>query len=78
MKQLVTLEFIFQIKGKGTEILSAKKEGEEIGHRLVVEGGKTLEFTEENMKKLDILPLKKKCYRELSGGQQGKSAHAGR
>ena len=24
----------------------------------------------ENMKKLDILPLKKKCYRELSGGQQ--------
>ena len=23
-----------------------------------------------NMKKLDILPLKKKCYRELSGGQQ--------
>ena len=25
---------------------------------------------EENMKKLDILSLKKKCYRELSGGQQ--------
>jgi zinc transport system ATP-binding protein len=25
---------------------------------------------EENMKKLDILHLKKKCYRELSGGQQ--------
>ena len=27
-------------------------------------------LAEENMKKLDILPLKKKCYRELSGGQQ--------
>ena len=27
-------------------------------------------IAEENMKKLDILPLKKKCYRELSGGQQ--------
>lgn len=27
-------------------------------------------LVEENMKKLDILPLRKKCYRELSGGQQ--------
>ena len=27
-------------------------------------------IAEENMKKLDILHLKKKCYRELSGGQQ--------
>ncbi len=27
-------------------------------------------LAEENMKKLDILSLKKKCYRELSGGQQ--------
>lgn len=27
-------------------------------------------IAEENMKKLDILDLKKKCYRELSGGQQ--------
>lgn len=27
-------------------------------------------LAEENMKKLDILDLKKKCYRELSGGQQ--------
>ncbi len=27
-------------------------------------------LAEENMKKLDILHLKKKCYRELSGGQQ--------
>ena len=27
-------------------------------------------LAEENMKKLDILDIKKKCYRELSGGQQ--------
>ena len=27
-------------------------------------------LAEDNMKKLDILDLKKKCYRELSGGQQ--------
>jgi zinc transport system ATP-binding protein len=27
-------------------------------------------LAEDNMKKLDILYLKKKCYRELSGGQQ--------
>lgn len=27
-------------------------------------------FAEENMKKLDILDIKKRCYRELSGGQQ--------
>ena len=27
-------------------------------------------LAEENMKKLDILHLRKKCYRELSGGQQ--------
>ena len=27
-------------------------------------------IAEDNMKKLDILHLKKKCYRELSGGQQ--------
>lgn len=27
-------------------------------------------LAEENMKKLDILHLKRKCYRELSGGQQ--------
>ena len=31
---------------------------------------KQKKLAEENMKKLDILSLKKKCYRELSGGQQ--------
>ena len=38
---------------KAEEEIVLKKEGEEIGHRLVVEGGKTLEFTEENMKRLE-------------------------
>lgn len=33
-------------------------------------GNKQKKIAEENMKKLDILHLKTKCYRELSGGQQ--------
>lgn len=42
--------------------------GKKAGRLLFSKSHKKL--AEENMKKLDILDLKKKCYRELSGGQQ--------